>query len=309
MKKTLSLLLLTTGLLTLSPLQAAQKYETQEAAAKALTEDGYILFVYAKGWDRFSEAFCRKLIDTPEIIEAAGNAALILTPFYQYATPEEKDAQNAIWGELREPQSNSMETYPSLLMYDKEGFLYGRVQGTSLLRGSAKDVAAEIKAKLADKHKQEAIMEKANAASGVEKARLIAEACVFDSIEKPRNYRDLVKQADPNDESGMVRRLHFDFWGFSQKFAGKDSDGGMELDAEAMCKTMKEYLADPAYTNEQKQTFYACMIGQLRREDREGNKNEIKRYAQEIKKLNPDSHLGISADQIIKLWCSDEKKK
>ena len=55
---------------------------------------------------------------------------------YQYATPEEKSAQRQVWGSLGEPAANSMETYPCLLMYDKEGFLYGRVQGPVLLRGT-----------------------------------------------------------------------------------------------------------------------------------------------------------------------------
>lgn len=309
MKKTLYLILLTAGMLTPLSSQAAQQFATQAEAEKSVTEDGYILVVYAKGWDRFSEAFCKKIIAAPEIREAAGNAALILTPFYQYANSDERMAQREVWGNLREPRANSMETYPSLLMYDKAGYLYARVQGTLLMRGTIEEIAADVKAKLEAKRKQEAIMEKAEAASGVEKAKLIAEACAFDNIEWPEGARNMVKAADPGDESGMVRRLHFDPWGFSQKHAGKPTDGGMQLGAAEMVKTMQKYLEDPAYTPEQKQVFYANMIGQLRREDRVGNMADIKRYAMEIKKLNPDSNLGVTADQIIKLWCNSEDKK
>lgn len=307
MKKVLYIALLAAGLLAPLPITAAQQFANQEAAAEKVTDDGYILFVYGKGWDRYSEELCKKVIAAPEINEAAGNAALILTPFYQYATPEDKEAQRAIWGALAEPAAHSMETYPSLLMYDKVGFLYGRVQGPVLLRGTMAEIAAEVKAKLEAKHKQEEIMKRAEAASGVEAAKLIAEAWAVPGIEPPNNYRNLVKAADPNDESGMVRRLHFDGWGLAQKYCGKKSDGGLELGDEATIAKMKEFLKDPAYTPEQQQTFYAIIIGVLNRGG--GGAMQIKGYANEMKRLNPESNLGVSADQVIKIWGGGNDKK
>jgi len=307
MKKAFYIALVAAGLLAPLPLEAAQQYDTQEKAAENATDDGYILFVYGKGWDRYSEDLCKKVIAAPEISEAAGNAALILTPFYQYATPEDKEAQRAVWGALAEPAAHSMETYPSLLMYDKEGFLYGRVQGPVLLRGTMAEIAAEVKAKLEAKHKQEEIMKRAEAASGVEAAKLIAEAWAVPGIEPPKNYRNLVKAADPNDESGMVRRLHFDGWGLAQKYCGKKSDGGLELGDEATIAKMKEFMKDPAYTPEQRQTFYAIFIGVLNHGG--GNAMQIKGYVIEMKRLIPESNLGISAYQVIKIWgCGNRKK-
>ena len=307
MKKAIYPVLLAASLLLPQPLSAAQQFATQEAAAQKATDDGYILVVYAKGWDRFSEALCKKVIASPELNKAAGNAALILTPFYQYANGEEKAAQRAVWGALAEPAAHSMETYPSLLMYDKDGFLYGRVQGPVLLRGTMEEIAQEVKARLDAKHKQEEIMKRADEASGVDRARLIAEAWGIQGIEPPRNYRDLVKAADPNDESGMVRRLLFDPWAMAQKHCGKKSDGGLEMSDEETIAAMREFLRDPAYTPEQKQAFYAVIIGVTRRGG--GGALKIKEYAIEMKKLNPESNLGVTADQIIKLWCSGDKKK
>lgn len=307
MNKTIFTLLLAAGMLLPLPLSAAQQYATQDQAAQNATDDGYILVVYAKGWDRFSEALCKKVIASPELNKAAGNAALILTPFYQYANGEEKSAQRAVWGALAEPAAHSMETYPSLLMYDKEGFLYGRVQGPVLLRGTMQEIADEVKAKLDAKHRQEEIMKRAHAASGVEKAQLIAEAWGIQGIEPPRNYRDLVKSADPNDESGMVRRLLFDPWAMAQKYCGKKSDGGLEMSDQETIDAMREFLRDPAYTPEQKQAFYAVIIGVTRRGG--GGALKIKEYAIEMKRLNPESNLGVTSDQIIKLWASSESKK
>ena len=307
MNKTIFTLLLAAGMLFPLPLSAAQQYATQDQAAQNATDDGYILVVYAKGWDRFSEPLCKKVIASPELNKAAGNAALILTPFYQYANGEEKSAQRAVWGALAEPAAHSMETYPSLLMYDKEGFLYGRVQGPVLLRGTMQEIADEVKAKLDAKHRQEEIMKRAHAASGVEKAQLIAEAWGIQGIEPPRNYRDLVKSADPNDESGMVRRLLFDPWAMAQKYCGKKSDGGLEMSDQETIDAMREFLRDPAYTPEQKQAFYAVIIGVTRRGG--GGALKIKEYAIEMKRLNPESNLGVTSDQIIKLWASSESKK
>ncbi len=286
---------------------AAAVFDTQEEAAKSATDDGYMLVVYAKGWDRFSEPFCKKVIAAQEIQEAAGKAALILTPFYQYATGDDKEAQAKVWGSLSEPSSTSMETYPSILMYDKEGYLYGRVQGTSFIKGTMAEIAAEVKTKLAAKKQQEEIMAKAAQASGVEKAKLIAEACAVEGIERPNGYRDMVKAADPSDQSGMLRRLNFDYYGFSQAYCASAKDGGKELGTEGTINAMREMLKDPVYTAEQKQAMHAVIIGTLRRSG--ASAAQIKNAVLEMKKLAPESHLGVSADQYIKLYASGDSKK
>lgn len=309
MKKSLYLLLLAAGLLAPLTVQAAQQYKTQAEAAASVTDDGYILVVYGKGWDRFSEPLCRKIIAAPEVQQAAGSAALILTPFYQYASEDEKSAQQEVWGNLVEPRAHSMETYPCLLMYDKDGYLYGRVQGPVVLRGTMAEIGAEIKAKLEAKHKQVEIMKKAEAASGEEKARLIAEACTIEGIEWPNNARNMVKEADPSDSSGMVRRLHFDGWGLAQKYCGSDKDGGLQLSTAETVKAMEKMMEDPAYTNEQKQVMHAIIIGTLRRADLAANKAQIRQHANEMKRLNAESNLGVTVDQIFKLWINDDGKK
>lgn len=309
MKKTLYTALLAAGMLGLAPLHAAQVYPTQAKAAEAVTDDGYILAVHAKGWDRYSEALCKKLVADPKILEAAGSAAIILAPFYQYSSPDDRAKQAEVWGSLREPSASSMETYPSLLMYDKSGFLYGRVQGTLLHKGSVDEIAAEVKAKLEAKRQQEAIMKQADAASGVERARLIAQACEFKGIERPAGYRDKVRNADPNDESGMVKRLNFDPWGFVQKYCGKKSDGGLELPVDETVRIMEEHLKDPAYTPEQKQVFHAVIIGTLRRSSGAAASTQIRGNILEMKRLDPESHLGVSADQAMKIWLGGDGKK
>lgn len=304
MKKTLYLALLAACMLATPAATAAQQFASHEEASKSVTNDGYILISYAKGWDRFSEPLCKKVIAAPEVVEACENAALVLAPIYQYATNEEKEKQSSVWGALAVPRANSMNTYPCILMYDKEGYLYGRVQGEVLLRGTMKDIAAEIKTKLANKRKQEEIMAKADAASGVEKAKLIAEACAFTDIERPDGYLDMVKAADPGDQSGMIKRLTFYPWGIADKNFGEKAE---PLETESFLRQMEESAKNPIYTPEQQQFFYAQCIAQLRRKG--GEAARIKRYAAEMKKLAPESHLGVSADQAVKIWASGDSKK
>ena len=309
MKKSLYLALLAACMLGTMPLQAAQLYSTQAEAEKSVTDDGYILAVYAKGWDRFSEALCKKLVADPKIQKAAGTASIVLAPFYQYSSSDDRAKQAEVWGRLQEPRSNSMETYPSLLMYDKSGYLYGRVQGTLLMRGSIDEIAAEVQTKLDEKRKQDEIMKQADAASGVERAKLIAQACEFKGIEWPNNARNMVRSADPSDESGMVKRLNFDPWGFAQKYCGKKSDGGLELPADETVRIMEEHLKDPVYTPEQKQVFHAVIIGTLRRAKGDSAATQLRSNIMEMKRLAPESNLGVTADQTIKIWLNKEKKK
>ena len=307
MKKTLFLTLTAACLLAPHPVTAATVYKTQTEAAQSVTKDGYMLVVYAKGWDRFSEPFCKEIIANPEIQAAAGDAALILAPFYQYATSEDKQKQTDVWGSLEEPRAHTNETYPCILMYDKDGRLYGRLQGTEFLKGSMAERAAEIKAKLEAKHKQEELMVQAGAASGVERAKLVAEACAIKGIERPIGWREIVKDADPTDQSGMVRRLNFDYYGFSQKYSASKKDGGLELGTDETIREMEKFLKDPAYTPEQKQIFHAVIIGTLRRSG--AGATQLKGAVLEMKKLAPDSHMGVTADQYIKLYASGDSKK
>lgn len=309
MKKTLYIALLAAGLLGTPALPAAEQYKNYSEAAEKVSDDGYILFVYAEGWDRFSEPLCKKLIADPAIIEAAGSAALILAPFYQYSTPEDKSKQQEVWGGLVEPRANSMETYPSLLMYDKNGYLYGRVQGSVVTRGTPEEVAAEVKAKLEAKRKQDEIMKRAEAASGTEAAVLISEACQITGIEKPQDHLAKIKAVDPGDQSGMVKRHTFDYWGFSERYCGKKKEGEKGMNPDDIVAEMKKFIDDPAYTNEQKQVFYAVIMGTLRRSDASTNAIQIRNYAAEMKKLAPESHLGVSADEFVKLWVPAGNKK
>ena len=86
MKKAFYIALVAAGLLAPLPLEAAQQYDTQEKAAENATDDGYILFVYGKGWDRYSEDLCKKVIAAPEI--SRSSVCLFSPASWEWTSPD-----------------------------------------------------------------------------------------------------------------------------------------------------------------------------------------------------------------------------
>ena len=55
--------------------------------------------------------------------------------------------------------------------------------------------------------------------------------------------------------------------------------------------------------------MHDIIIGTLRRSNAAGNKTQMRQHANEMKRLNPDSNLGVTVDQIMKLWINEDGKK
>lgn len=286
----------TLGILMGSPhAQAAQVVANYAEAAPKAGKDGYIVFVHSGGWDKFSVELCNKLIKSPAISSAAGDAIMFAAPFYQNANEKQSSEQNTAWGELVLPRGHSDETYPCLLMYDKENRLYARVQGSLVLRGTEEDIAAAVKTRLDALRKQQEIMARAEAAHGVEQAKLIGEACAIPGIEWPTDALKRVKAADSADASGMVRRLSFNPWAYAEETRTMPLSQGLA--------EMERRLADNAYTNEQKQVFCSIAIGLLHRQGTYDDWcTKIRSYAARMKELAPETPLGRSADIVVSRW-------
>ncbi len=76
MKKTFILSSLAVlSMLSALPGGAAQRVKDYEAAQALVTDDGYIIFAYADGWDKFSKKLCEELLADEVILKAAGSAA------------------------------------------------------------------------------------------------------------------------------------------------------------------------------------------------------------------------------------------
>lgn len=294
MNKTLFSLCLVLGAAAGNTLHAATVCKTYAEAAPTVKDDGYIAFVYGPDWDKRSTAICKKLINDPAVQAAAGDAVLILAPLYQDPTDKQKTQQEGIWGSLPQPHPHSAHTYPALHFYDKNGRLAGFVRGHVMVKGDPAEVAAEVKQRMGELRQQYALLEQAEKAQGVEKAKLIGQACRIPNTERPDKVVDTLKALDPKDESGFVRSISMGDSAFGE--ANKD------LPLEEGLKKMDELLKDDAYTNAQKQVFCTVAIGLLHRQGTKADNERILKYAAKIKELVPDNYLAKSADIAANRW-------
>lgn len=292
MKKTLFSLLALGALL---PAHSATVCKDYEEAAAGVTDDGYITFVYGPDWDKRSTALCRKLISNPALQAAAGDARLILTPIYQDPNEGQKAMQEKAWGKLALPHPHSAETYPALHFYSKDGRLAGFVRGRVMARGTVEEITAAVAERMANVREQYALLQKAESATGVEKAKLIGQACCVPETERPDKVLDTLKALDPKDESGYIRRLSL---GGGSEFGNANRNLPLEEGLAQMDKNLK----DSAYTDEQKQIFCALAIGLIHRQGTKADNARMTAYAKKMKELAPNTVLGRSADIVVNVW-------
>lgn len=293
MKKTLFLMMAAFTVLAVStPAQAARQYPSVEAAKQKVTDDGYILFIYPEGWDRYSEKFCKKLIADDGVQEAAGNAALILAPIYQNRNEKNNAHVKSVVAPLGYPGDMSDISYPALVFYEKGGRSYATLHGEALMNSSAAEVAALVKGKMAAKKKQDDLLAKANASSDAgEKNRLLLESSRVDGIEWPGGLRDAMRRNDPEDKHGYLGILNFGF--------GRGKDEAMP----DYLARLDKVLDNPQLSPWQKQRACADAIGQIRRSYGPlAGGTLITKYAKKMQKLDPESPLGLSAPVVMRDW-------
>ena len=296
MKKTLSVLLAGTMLATMSlPTQAAQQYPTFEAAKAQVTDDGYILFIYPEGWDKYGEKLCKKLVADNGVKAAAGSAALILAPIYQKRTEATNAEARKIMGNLGYPGDMSDISYPALLFYDKNVRQYATLYGEELMTASVPEVAALIAARMEAKKKQQALLDQSGKTDDTgKKVKLILQAARVEGVSWPNNVKETIKSLDPEDKFGCRAALDF---GFGMKNGESMEDFLKRLDG-----VVKNDLLSPW----QRQVACAKAIGHIRRTlGMMAGGPLITKYAKIMRKLDPKSALGVSAPVVMRDWVKE----
>lgn len=293
MKKYLSTFAL--ALLSLSqstPLFAAQQFPSYEAAQEVGKKEGYILFIYPAGWDKYGEKLCRKLIANDKVRAAAGNSALILAPMYQKRTDKTNAEVKQIFGKLGAPGDMSDISYPAIVFYETDGRMYATICGESLMSASEAEVAKLISKQLAAREKQAKLLQQAHASKDPkEKNRLFLAAARVVGMGWPPGLKGVMNQVDPEDHHGCRAALEF---GFGVKKDEKLEDFLKRLDG-----VLKNDLLTPW----QKQRACATAIGHIRRTlGSMAGGPLITKYAKAMHKLDPKSALGISAPVVMRDW-------
>lgn len=279
---------------SLLPVQAATKAATYEQAQAALNDEGYLLFIYGQGWDKRAEALTKALYDNPAVINAAGKSVMMLAGLPESMTDAQKAQLDKTLGKLQLPHVHSKHSFPAIVMYDKAGRQYSIICGPSMVYPDSTRIARILTVRKSAHAKQREILAAADKAQGEERARLLLQACRLDNIERPDRVQQLIKQADPEDKAGCLAALNF----YNTAVGEKEKDMSL-MD---ILKEQDKAIANPLHTVQQKQNACAFAIGTIRRRAGSGGSELIRKYARQMKALNPDSVLGRSADVVMRDW-------
>ncbi len=267
-----------------------------EAQARGLiNDDGYVIFAYADGWDKFSKKRCEKLMAAAEIRKAAGNAVLMPWPVPEYTTDETRQAANERRGSLNIPGSHS---YPALLLLDRKGRHYATIAGTPMARGKVSEVAELLADRMARGKKRFDLLARAEQTPGPEKAKLTLEAYQIDGLTGfGKGFNNHIAKMDPNDTTGAKRAANYNHYGLLDKLG--------KMPAKEAVAEVEKLLEDPAYSNRQKQQMCVALIGVLRRNTGAEGAADIRRFTQRMEAYAPDSPEGRAADRILREWVKE----
>ncbi|MBR4309572.1 MAG: hypothetical protein IKT79_00955, partial [Akkermansia sp.] len=178
MKKVFSSVVLVAALASLS-LNAAPKssgirvVESYEVAQSAVPEGGYVVAVYADGWDKYSQKLIQKLLKESDVVKALDGCAVIEYGVPNLSTEATNKARADKLGKLKWVGAN---TYPAFLMYDKNGRHYATVLIPYADRNNEGKIAQQLSAARQALTKQNELLEKAKGEEGLAKAKTLGQS-------------------------------------------------------------------------------------------------------------------------------------
>lgn len=273
---------------------AVNLVDNYEVVQSAVPEGGYVVAVYADGWDKYSKKLMQKLLKDAGVVKALDGCAVISYGVPNLSTDETNKERADKLGKLKWVGAH---TYPAFLMYDKNGRHYATVLIPYADRNEEGKIAQQLTAARQSLKKQNELLEKAKGEEGLAKAKTLGQSAEFDNINRPDNIVNQIKAVDPDDKSGYVRRYSFNGHAYAIESAGTK-------DWRATLEDCEKKMRDKAYTVEQRQGLYATAIGLIRRHGDLKDQKKLPRYLSEMEKLDPDSPLGRSADHAAVIWIS-----
>ena len=296
-------------ILLVSSVPAAVVVDGYEQGKSSVGDDGFVIVAYPSGWNPKNEALGKAILNSPELLQAAGQAVIIGVGVPNNSTKEVRDARAKKLGPIKldkGPGANA-GSYPAIFLCDKSGNYYSIIISQEFRKpGLPKDEmtkqavsgAGKLVAKrMESARKQRKLMEQAGKASGKEQIELIAQACNIKDISRPGNALELAKKADPNDESGILAMLNHNFYGFIES-CGNAGEGEWQ----AKLAEAEKKIDNPYFSPQVKQTIYTSAVGLLRRHAGSSGYKKMISYLKAMKKLDPKSPYGRSYDGAMRLW-------
>ncbi len=299
--KTLLTMLLAAAALLTPAADAAQRARTYSEARDMAGEDGIVVFCYGPDWNKRSVRMLKSFWENPATEAAVGDAVMLAVPYYQDKNAEGAAEAGGIRGGLPEP---NFGICPSVFMVDKHGSIYARLSGLDDLGDENGALGAEnMKRKLAEFHRQKELLSQAEQTSGAERANLLGQVADL-SVARPKNLVEEIELADPEDNTGQVRRnKHNAFYGFMYEQM-ETSDGFLKKDfvpdLRKIGDACQKIFNDKAYRNEDRQAAYALLIGLSRANG--VSANQLRGYITKSMRLDETTVYGKIGPDLIEKW-------
>ena len=288
---------------------AAFQAKNFAAAKKRNPKDGILVYFYGPDWDVRSTSMLKTFWGNNDIRNACGDSAMLAVPVYQNPSDKEKKREQELREGMKMPHIFS---YPAVVMCDEEGRKYYILQGDEIL-ADVKVVSETIRAKLALFRKQKALLQKAEKAKGLEKAKLYGQA-MLEGIDYPPNALKVFKECDPKGETPYAKRIEFDVYKIITDKTHTDPDKPdlKLMPPDEAFALVKKLAIDDAetYLPWQRQELLAACAGYLRRVNKADPR--IKTLHQKIREIDSESVWASVADESEKIWgggAKDDKKK
>lgn len=182
-----------------------------EEAAKHAKEAKRDLFVFVNGsdWSAAARTYKKSVIQSAMLDQAFGKEYLWL----EIDRPDRPTAEQKAAAKKNEGFDVAIHNYPGVVLLDAEGRCYLALEAP---QGGLDALLAAVRQAKADKARRDAALELAAKASGAERGKHLAAAleAVGDLALKNGRHShaalmDELKKADPQDASGVQRRLTF----------------------------------------------------------------------------------------------------
>jgi hypothetical protein len=267
--------------------------DTFEQAKTKLKDDGLVfVFVHADGWDKHSAKTVELMMKDSAVSKVLKDDVVMKLGLANLGGKEQDARIKERFGNLRVPTPDSI---PGVNVYTKEG----RVLASLSIPFKERKKPAALARRITELKKayaaQNKLMAEAGKANGPEKARLLGEAAFVQGVSRPDNVQKMIKQADPEDKSGMDKVVSLNL----PHYAIGTAD---TKDWQKSLAEVKELQKNPNFSKEQQQQLCCVAIGLLRRHGGMQYRKELKDTIARLREIDPDSILGKSAIDAERMW-------
>lgn len=276
-------LLLTAGILLPCADARVNTFNTVEQAKErsAKFKKDYLVFNHAD-WDLLSSSMFKTHWKNTKYLDKTLEPNTILTDAIF-----ENDLADTNTKRNQEKKNKGLgktpPSIPSVFFFDSDGFLYATLSGSEIPGEESQfaDKVAEIQKK---RIKREELIKEAMFKKGVERAKILGSAADIQGIKTSPKILELIRAADPSDESGYIKRLTFDIFSLHKLLKEPEEKALQELDKK---------IADEGYSVEQRQMMLGLKNGIYRRNP-EKNEKKIAETYEKMYKLDPTTIMGRS---------------